>query len=340
MSPARNITKETSKAYDKIVVQVCAIGSRVQVYSFMFSMFCLILINKKVLARRVDDYTIYVVANNDVIMTSLIVYSLKKKRANNVCLLVPAIPNEFQNLGVRVIRGKWSDVEDFLHILTADTIVVISMLYHDFDIQYNLFQACIYKQISLFITFDSDYDFERFQQSPPTQLTTNWILFQVGIFDTETIQFDISTVTSTFNSPNQFIFLNVTVKDDLASLIVESIINPNLQTNRNYVVGEFIAHTFLGHIYQVFNKGIQLNTNLPADISEFDTSNQLRLSGIISARPLPQIIFPNYNLHINKLAMELSLQYGANIYKILSDHKRISLKQWVYNRISNQQSSS
>ncbi|GET53668.1 hypothetical protein GLOIN_2v1800921 [Rhizophagus irregularis DAOM 181602=DAOM 197198] len=85
-------------------------------------------------------------------MTSLIVYSLKKKRANNVCLLVPAIPNE----------GKWSDVEDFLHILTAD------------------------------------YDFECFQQSPPSQITTNWILFQVGIFDIEMIQFDISTVTSTF----------------------------------------------------------------------------------------------------------------------------------------------
>ncbi|CAB5374560.1 unnamed protein product [Rhizophagus irregularis] len=56
-----------------------------------------------------------------------------------------------------------------------------------------------------------DYDFERFQQSPPSQLTTNWILFQVGIFDIEMIQFDISTVTSTFNSPNRFIFLNVTV---------------------------------------------------------------------------------------------------------------------------------
>ncbi|CAG8738699.1 18911_t:CDS:2, partial [Rhizophagus irregularis] len=104
-------------------------------------------------------------------MTSLIVYSLKKKRANNVCLLVPAIPNE----------GKWSDVEDFLHILTAD------------------------------------YDFECFQQSPPSQITTNWILFQ-------------------------FIFLNVTVKDDFASLIV---IYPNLQTNRNYVVD--LLESFLGH---------------------------------------------------------------------------------------------
>ncbi|CAG8723899.1 14177_t:CDS:2, partial [Rhizophagus irregularis] len=70
-----------------------------------------------------------------------------------------------------------------------------------------------------------DYDFERFQQTSPSQLTMNWIL--------------------------SVHFLNVTVKDDLASLIVESIINPRLQANRNYVVGEqFIAHTFLGHIYQ------------------------------------------------------------------------------------------
>ena len=126
-----------------------------------------------------------------------------------------------------------------------------------------------------------DYDSGYFRKIPYHQ-ATNWILFQVGIFDVETIHFDISTVTSTFNSSNQFIFLNVTVKEDLASLIVNSIINPRLPVNRNYVVGEFIAHTFLGHVYQVFNKGIQFNTNLPADISEFDTSNQLRLSGIIS----------------------------------------------------------
>jgi len=91
-------------------------------------------------------------------------------------------------------------------------------------------------------------------------------------------------------------------------------------------------------VHQVFNKGIQFNIDQPADISEFDTSNKLRLSGIISARPLPQIIFPNCNLQINKLAMELSLQYEANIYKILSNHKRISLKQWVYNKVLNQQS--
>jgi len=163
---------------------------------------------------------------------------------------------------------------------------------------------------------------------------TNWILFQVGIFDAETISFDVSTVTSSFNSPNQFIFLNVTVKEDLASLISESIINPKLQPNRNYVVGEFIAHTFLGHIYQVFNRGVQYDLNLPANINEFETTNQLRLSGILSARPLPQIIFPNYNLHVNKLSMEISLQYGASIYRIFSDHRRISLKQWVHQTLS------
>ncbi|CAB4477379.1 hypothetical protein RhiirA5_428469 [Rhizophagus irregularis] len=89
-----------------------------------------------------------------------------------------------------------------------------------------------------------DYDFECFQQSPPSQITTNWILFQV-------------------------VHILVTVKDDFASLIV---IYPNLQTNRNYVVGEF---SWTYSIYQVFNKGVQLNTNLPADISEFDTSNQM-----------------------------------------------------------------
>jgi len=181
-------------------------------------------------------------------------------------------------------------------------------------------------------------DYMDYYHQIPSKQATNWILFQVGIFDIETIHFDISTVTSTFNSPNQFIFLNVTVKEDLASLTVDSIMNPKLQPNRNYVVGEFIAHTFLGHVHQVFNKGIQFNKDQPADISEFDTSNKLRLSGIISARPLPQIIFPNCNLQINKLAMELSLQYEANIYKILSNHKRISLKQWVYNKVLNQQS--
>ncbi|PKC61693.1 hypothetical protein RhiirA1_539001 [Rhizophagus irregularis] len=164
------------------------------------------------LEQGISDYNIYVVANNDVIMTSLIVYSLKKRCANNVCLLVPATPNE-----VKLLLKSLSLF--FLYI-----ILIFSRT--------RLHQMLI------------DYDFERFQQTSPSQLTTNWILFQVGIF-----------VTSTFNSPNQFIFLNVTVKDDLASLIVESIINPRFQANCNYVVGEqFIAHTFLGHIYQVFNK--------------------------------------------------------------------------------------
>ncbi|CAB4480292.1 unnamed protein product [Rhizophagus irregularis] len=52
------------------------------------------------LEQGISDYNIYVVANNDVIMTSLIVYSLKKRCANNVCLLVPATPNEIMTLNV------------------------------------------------------------------------------------------------------------------------------------------------------------------------------------------------------------------------------------------------
>ncbi|GBC19979.1 uncharacterized protein OCT59_006645 [Rhizophagus irregularis] len=49
------------------------------------------------LEQGISDYNIYVV---DVIMTSLIVYSLKKRRANNVCLLVPATSNEIMTLNV------------------------------------------------------------------------------------------------------------------------------------------------------------------------------------------------------------------------------------------------
>ncbi|RGB32170.1 hypothetical protein C1646_230639 [Rhizophagus diaphanus] len=122
------------------------------------------------LEQGISDYNIYVV-----IMTSLIVYSLKNRRANNVCLIVPATPNE-----VKLLLKSL-----FLYYI-------------------NLFENAFTSNVI-------DYDFERFQQTPPSQLTTNWILYQVGIFDIETIQFDISTVTSTFNSPNQFIFLNVTV---------------------------------------------------------------------------------------------------------------------------------
>jgi hypothetical protein len=82
-----------------------------------------------------------------------------------------------------------------------------------------------------------------------------WILFQVGIFDEEILRNDISTITTAFNSPNQYIFLNITVKEDLSQLVVESIVSKEIEHDRNYVVGEFVAHTFLGHAYQVANNG-------------------------------------------------------------------------------------
>lgn len=82
-----------------------------------------------------------------------------------------------------------------------------------------------------------------------------WILFQVGIFDEEILKNDISTITTAFNSPNQYIFLNVTVKEDLAMLIAETISSDKVLPNRNYVIGDFVAHTFLGHAYQVANNG-------------------------------------------------------------------------------------
>ncbi|CAI2191292.1 8699_t:CDS:2, partial [Funneliformis geosporum] len=61
----------------------------------------------------------------------------------------------------------------------------------------------------------------------------------VGIFDEEILKNDISTVTTAFNSPNQFIFLKITVKEDLAQLIVESIVSREIELDRNYV-----AHIF------------------------------------------------------------------------------------------------
>lgn len=83
----------------------------------------------------------------------------------------------------------------------------------------------------------------------------HWILFQIGIFDEEILKYDVSTITTAFNCPNQYIFLNVTVKEDLAQLVVEVITSRKIQHDRNYVVGDFIAHTFLGHAYQVANNG-------------------------------------------------------------------------------------
>src|SRR5437660_1590307 len=80
----------------------------------------------------------------------------------------------------------------------------------------------------------------------------NWIHFQVGVFDEEVLKHDLSSISTAFNSPNQFIFLNVTVKEDFVDVIVKSIVSSDVEPNRNYVVGDFISHTFLGHIYKAF----------------------------------------------------------------------------------------
>lgn len=79
--------------------------------------------------------------------------------------------------------------------------------------------------------------------------------------------------------------------------------------------------------------GMELDSNMPADISEFETTNQLRLSGIVSARPLPRILYPGCSIFFHKLGIEISFQHDATIYKLLSHHKRKSLKSWVQDRI-------
>jgi hypothetical protein len=72
---------------------------------------------------------------------------------------------------------------------------------------------------------------------------------------------------------------------------------------------------------------------MPADITEFEINNQLRLSGIVSARPLPGILYPGCSTFFYKLGIEISFQHDAAIYKILKSHHRTSLKEWIYNRI-------
>lgn len=81
-------------------------------------------------------------------------------------------------------------------------------------------------------------------------------------------------------------------------------------------------------------KGAKLNLDMPATITEFEISNQLRLTGIVSAHPLPKILYPNcYNVYYQKVGIEMSFQHDATIYKILKHHREKSLKEWIYNRI-------
>lgn len=72
---------------------------------------------------------------------------------------------------------------------------------------------------------------------------------------------------------------------------------------------------------------------MPATLSEFEITNQLRLTGIVSAQPLPQILYPDSSIYFQKLGIEISFQHAAIIYKILKHHRQITLKEWICKRI-------
>ncbi|CAI2182708.1 20023_t:CDS:2 [Funneliformis geosporum] len=304
----------------------------------------------------ISDINIVLICNNDIRLATQIVNRLRKRGAKKIRLCYPEelqikyVKAEIDAIGVPVYLQS----QAYFEWNIIDATVVISLLYNNFDKQEMLFNACIRQSVPLFITWDSGMELELFvkdKECPRTRLHKkfldhqlickshpcgmHWILFQVGIFEEEILKHDISTITTAFNSPNQYIFLNVTIKEDLAQLVVESMISRTIQLNRNYVVGDFIAHTFLGHVYQVANNGMKYNHKMPASITEFETSNQLRLAGIVSARPLPRILYPGCSIFLQKLGIEVSFQHDATIYKILRHHQQITLKQWFLNKISN-----
>ncbi|CAG8544878.1 21627_t:CDS:2 [Dentiscutata erythropus] len=252
---------------------------------------------------NISEIEIYIFCNDDLRLTTYLVAALRKKGARNIRICYPAhhTPTEYANVDAISIPGCWETQSQY-EWSVSNAVVVISMLYNNFEKQEMLLNACINQNVSLYITWDSGMELELYvsdKRCPRTRLhrrliahqenvekshgSMRWILFQVGIFDEEVLKHDISTITTAFNSPNQYIFLNVTVKEELAQLVAESIASDKVLPNRNYVVGDFVAHTFLGHVYQVANNGMQLDNTMPADISEFETTNQLRLSGIVSA---------------------------------------------------------
>ncbi|RHZ69734.1 hypothetical protein Glove_279g20 [Diversispora epigaea] len=303
----------------------------------------------------ISDIGIIIFANDDIILTKYMINDLQMKGAQNLRICYPENSIQHANLdvGIKPVPINWNNFEWSIE----NAIVVVSMLYNDFDKQETLLNACISQKVALFISWDSGMELEHYvtdKRCPRTRLhkrlidyqamknnnheSMDWILFQVGIFDEEILKNDISTITTAFNSPSQYIFLNVTVKEDLAMLVAETITSKRVLPNRNYVIGDFVAHTFLQHAYQVANNGLQLDFNMPADISEFETTNQLRLSGIVSARPLPRILYPGCSIFFHKLGIEISFQHDAIIYKLLSHHKRISLKSWVQKNHSRQPS--
>ncbi|CAG8678615.1 1909_t:CDS:2, partial [Acaulospora morrowiae] len=338
----------------------------------------------------ISNTDIYLVCNDDIQLISLIVSSLRDKGSRRIHLLISTQQSQYieESVGVNIIRGIWKDIQDY-EMTIANAVIVISMLYHEFEKQEKLFSACVRKGVALFISWDSGMEREsliRDQACPRTQLhqilldykshcttfqaphqvhsstshqipyistsssaprqvsrfsssveRTQWILFQVGIFADEILKNDVSAVTTAFHSPKQFIFINVSVKSDFSKMIAEVIVNRRIHLNRNYVVGEFVSHTFLGHVYKVFNHGVAYDGSLPCEISEFEMSNLLRLSGIITSKPIPHILYPDWDIYVCKLSMEISLQHEAIIYKLLNNHQKITLRHWI-SQITNERS--
>ncbi|CAH1756313.1 3058_t:CDS:2 [Entrophospora sp. SA101] len=248
-----------------------------------------------------------------------------------------------------IVPGEWNVSDDFERLLnnvSSYSVIVISMLYHEFERQMTLFKSCVDSNVALEEHVKDkmcprtrlhqtliDYHNSNKKISKKTNNgyrsgIVNWIHFQVGIFDEVILNNDLSNITTAFNSPNQFIFLNVTVKDDFVNVIVEAIVSSNVEPNRNYVVGDFVSHTFLGHIYKVVNQ---------PEIKEFEVTNQLRLSGIVSARPLPRILYPDCNAYDYKLLVEISFQHHTIIYQKLTGHRRLTLKDWFINLYENKE---
>ncbi|CAI2169405.1 19180_t:CDS:2 [Funneliformis geosporum] len=301
-----------------------------------------------------SETEISLICNDDHQLAAQIVIRLRNRGAQKIRLCYPTNQDLFANANIDAIKLPCSQ-ETQIHfescISNAD--IVISLLYNNYEKQKMLLNACTQQKVALLITWDSGMELDHYvrdKQCPRTRLhkkllnhratnknkpeATRWILFQVGIFDEEILKNDISTVTTAFNSPNQFIFLNITVKEDLAQLIVESIMSREIELDRNYVVGDFVAHTFLGHVYQVATNGVRLNLSMPAELSEFEITNALRLSGIVSARPLPRILYPGCSLFFYKLGIEVSFQHDAAIYKILKHHRRTTFKEWIHNKFN------
>ncbi|RIA82116.1 hypothetical protein C1645_788976 [Glomus cerebriforme] len=298
----------------------------------------------------ISETDIFLVCNDDIRLASQIAGKLRNYGAKKVRLCYPAEKIQYAEANIDAIKVPcfW-ETQNHFEWNVSNAIIVISLLYNNYEKQEMLINACIQQEVALFITWDAGMELETYvtdKKCPRTRLhkylrsmnknkpvAMRWILFQVGIFDEETLKHDISTITTAFNSPNQYIFLNITVKEDLAQLVVEVIVSKEVELNRNYVVGDFVAHTFLGHVYQVANNGVSLDLHMPADITEFEINNQLRLSGIVSARPLPRILYPRCSIFIYNLGIEVSFQHDAAIYKILRYHSRISFKEWIHNRI-------